>query len=113
MIEALLTVPVTIVRPSADVEDEYTDSASSTSTDTTGAVDQDSTSDQDGRGEVARSQWTLFLRPDELIDADCSVLIGGTRYSVIGDPWPVDDKLTGQAHHLEVKLERSGSAPSS
>jgi hypothetical protein len=38
------------------------------------------------------------------------VEVDDERYSVNGEPWRVADELTGQVHHIEARLVRTGSS---
>lgn len=98
MIEQLLNRAVVIHRAGGDPVE------------TTGALQQASADEAEGHGEFSITGWRLWLRADEEIGTADQVEVDGDRYSVNGEPWRVADEGTGQIHHIEARLVRTGSS---
>jgi hypothetical protein len=52
--------------------------------------------------------FILFLPPDTPLDTNDGVIVGGLLYEVMGPPWYARNPRTGQAHHVEANLRRTG-----
>ncbi len=86
--------------------------ADGTSSTTPGSLQQRRRDEADGHGEFSRTEWLLVLSAEASLDTADTVSVDGTRYEVAGDPWPVYNELTGEVHHIEATLTRTGSGSS-
>ncbi len=112
--QRLLTTDVTIIpRSRADDDDDFSDPTPTegAEVETRGALQQRSRREPDGQGELSDTDWLLILLPDVAIDTTDLVRIDGREYEVVGDAWPVTDHRSGEVHHLEVSLNRTGGSP--
>lgn len=111
MIEQMLNRTVTIVHRIPDVDyDEFSGPLpDAPSTETMGSLDQIQRRELDGQGELAAAAYTLFLPAGTIIDSNDSVSIDGVSYELVGEPFQVENKLTGVIHHLECTVERTGN----
>lgn len=102
----LLTTPCTIVTKTAGSLDEYGDATITEASVTTRChLEQDQSFEQ--AGAVEETVWRVWLPPSAVLDGVDSLVIGGARYNLTGDPWPVIKPTSGTVDHLELHAKRT------
>jgi hypothetical protein len=108
----LLTIPCVVYRRALDATDEYGNRvmAEDTGTPAFCELQQMQATEFVDSGTMGRripiSEWRVYLDPAVLIDANDQVEVGGVRYTVDGEPWPVNQPRVGTVHHIEAMLRR-------
>jgi len=108
MLLDLLTKPVVIKRRKAsDDDDDYgSEVAEETSVVTVGELQQQGRTEREG--VISATSWLLILPPDVELDTNDVVVVDNFRFEISGNPWLVRNPLTGELHHIEATLERTG-----
>lgn len=104
-VEQLLKIPCQINHADPGAVDEYGDHPLSdvTTTDERCWMMQ-STAGEDDLVETER--WRFYLPPEVVLDANDSIVVDGATYYVLGNPWRVNDPVTGSHSHIEATAER-------
>lgn len=66
------------------------------------------TETEDG-GEISDTLWDLYLSFGTEIDTGDSVLVGGRRYEVVGEPWSAQEGSRSM-WHVEATVQRTAGA---
>lgn len=61
----------------------------------------------DDQGELSDTRWLLVLAAGEQIGSADTVVVDGQAFELVGDPWPVWDRLVGAADHIEATVRRT------
>lgn len=106
-LSSLMDTTVTLVRRSntgsADVYGNPTDTE--TLVQTTGSLQQRRRSEDASAGEVSETLWDLFLPTGTALDTGDGVVVGNSRYEVVGQPWDAAEGSVA-VHHVEATLRR-------
>lgn len=114
-LQQLLNRPVTITRRTGGTtEDPYGNQLDDTVTvATVGELQQQQrleteSSWSERAGEVLQSTWLLVLPANTAVDGGDKVTVDGQDFEVQGTPWHARNPRTGEAHHVEATLRRTG-----
>ena len=104
-----LTRPCTIRRRTAgEAVNDYGDPVlTTTETETFCEIQQRQRDEGDDQGEMSDTRWLLVLAAGEQIGSADTVIVDGHAFELVGDPWPVWDRLVGATDHIEATLRRT------
>lgn len=104
-IHQFFVMPVTINHRDTSDADEYGDLTLTvdSSTDHLGYLAQNNRGETD---QIEHERWSLYLRPDAVIDANDEVIAAGMTLEVRGNPWVVIDPVTAEPTHIEATVQR-------
>lgn len=54
-------------------------------------------------GVVVTDEITFYMPPQTAVQPSDTLLMGGSKYEVVSDPFPVWNHRSGVIHHLEVR----------
>lgn len=58
----------------------------------------------DLQGELSDTRWLLVLAAGEVVGSADTVEVGGETFELVGDPWPVWDRVVGAVDHIEATV---------
>lgn len=108
----LMTRSATLLRYADSGEvDEYGDAVKTlTETSVSCELQQQRRNEDDEQAEVAESRWRLFLPAGTEVDTGDAIEVGGDRYELVGEPWPVHNPRTEEISHIEATVRRVAGA---
>jgi hypothetical protein len=60
-------------------------------------------------GELSAATWDLFLPAGTDVRTGDAVVVDGSVYEVMGDPWDARNPRTGAASHVEATVTRTAT----
>lgn len=109
MLATLINRNCTIIRrsPSGSEDAFGNETSTETSVATVCDLQQQRADERGAQGETSDDQWIAFLLAGIVIKTADTLVVDGTEYEVIGDPWHAKNPRTQSESHVEVRLRRT------